>query len=33
MPGWRYALFTNEGKPYRGKYSLKEGEISYEDYM
>ena len=33
MPGWRYATLTDEGKPYRGKYSLKEGEISYEDYM
>lgn len=33
IDGWRYANVDKKGKPMRGNYILKEGEISYEMYL
>lgn len=32
IDGWFYPLLDNDGKPMKGVYKLKEGEISYEMY-
>lgn len=31
--GWYFPLLDNDGKPMKGLYTLKDGEISYEMYQ